>query len=202
MRPVDDVGVSLTLGLDVAGVLDAEVETLLGAARRGDAAAQASLFETHKRRVAHQILRMTGDAASVDDLVQEVFIAAFRRLDDFRGEAQLETWLHRIAINKVRNWWDSRRRRLARERAGARPDNDVAVSPEGHAEASERLARLYDALGELPPKFREAFVARAIEGLSLDDASERLGVPISTVSYRARRAEALLCEALGLEGGA
>jgi RNA polymerase sigma-70 factor (ECF subfamily) len=130
--------------------------------------------------------------------VQEVFIAAFTRLESFRGDAQIDTWLYTIAANKVRNWWDSRRRRQARESAAHVRDEVDAETPETRLEATEQLDRLYGALGSLPDKFREAFTARAIENLSLEDASERLGVPISTVSYRTRRAEQMLCDALGL----
>ncbi len=190
---------SVTLALDVGRILELDADSTVDAARRGDAAAQASLFEAYKQKVAHHVLRMTGDAGAVDDLVQEVFIAAFRRLPDFRGDAQLETWLYRITVNKVRNWWDSGRRRKAREGRAAPSSEQVAGDePHQQVEAAEELERLYEALGSLPAKFREAFVARAIEGLSLELASERLGVPVSTVSYRARRAEAMLCAALGL----
>ena len=192
---------SVTLAIGVARVLEADRDELLEAARRGDAAAQAALFETHKRAVARLVMRLTGDTGAVDDLVQEVFIAAFRRLGEFRGEAQLDTWLHRITMNKVRNHWDSARRRSVRERKAARRDGIDRASPEAHAGASEKLQRFYAAVAELPPKLRDAFALRAIEGLSLEDSSERLGVPVSTVSYRARRAETLLCQVLGVEEG-
>lgn len=187
-----------TLSLDVARALELDASRLLEAARRGDAHAQAQLFESHKQRVARWIHRMIGDPDVVDDLVQEVFIAAFRRLTAFRGEAQIETWLYRIALNKVRNFLDSGRRRLAREQRGAAPTAED-VTPDDSVQAQEDLGRFYDALAGLPASYREAFVARAIHGMSLHEASERLDVPISTVSYRTRRAEALLCEALGLE---
>lgn len=171
---------------------------MLAAAQRGDAAAQAELFDRHRQRVARQVLRMTGDVASLDDIVQEVFIAVFTALPGFRRDAQFETWLYTIAANKVRNWWDARRRRTAREQQVAHAHVDAPTTPEESLESQERLARFYDALGQLPDKFREAFTARAIEHLSLQDASAVLGVPISTVSYRTRRAEEMLCESLGL----
>jgi len=172
----------------------------LDAARRGDATAQAELFEAHKHRVARQILRMTGDPSAVDDLVQEVFVAAFRGLASFREDAQVDTWLYRIAVNKVRNWWASGTRRRARESI-ALVDTEAAVEegPEAFAAASDELDRFYRALGRLPAKYREAFVARAIDELGLDEASLRLGVPVSTVSYRARKAEELLRRELGWE---
>ena len=101
-----------TLTWPMAATLDADPAALVAAVRRGDAAAQAEFFERHKDAVARQVMRMTGDAGWVDGLVQEVFVSAFSRLDSFRGDASLSTWLHRITMNKVRNAWDSRRRRV------------------------------------------------------------------------------------------
>jgi RNA polymerase sigma-70 factor (ECF subfamily) len=72
-------------------------------------------------------------------------------------------------------------------------------TPEDETDTIEHRRRLYAALGELPDKYREAFTARAIDNLSLQEASARLGVPISTVSYRTRKAEERLCVMLGLE---
>lgn len=177
---------------------DAELGFVLAAAQRGEPSALAELFEAHRDRVARIVLRMTGDPTVVDDLVQEVFIAAFAALPDFRGDAQLDTWLHTIASNKVRNWWDARRRRVAREQRAGIVTNSEVTSPEDDVAAAEHLRRFYDALGALPDKLREAFTARAIERMSLAEASVALGVPVSTVSYRTRRAEELLCTALGL----
>lgn len=171
----------------------------LPAAQKGDARAQALIFDAYKQKVAAQVFRMTGDANVVDDLVQEVFISAFGGLPRFRGDSNLGTWLYRITTNKVRNWWDSKRRREARERHAPALDEMVAAPQEARIERREHHSRLYRALGELPDNLREAFVARAIQAMSLQEASECLGVPISTVSYRARRAEQLLCVALGIE---
>ncbi len=178
---------------------DAEQEAVLAAAQRGDQAAQAKLFAAHKDDVARQIQRMTGDRSAVDDLVQEVFIAAFSALAGFRRDAKLETWLYRITNNKVRNWWDSYRRRRRREDHVAGSPREPAPTPEDEAGATEHRRRLYQALGELPDKYREAFTARAIDNLSLQEASIRLGVPVSTVSYRTRKAEERLCMILGLD---
>lgn len=171
---------------------------LLAAAQRGDAAAQAEIFDSHKQLVARQIQRMTGDASAVDDLVQEVFISAFASLPGFRGDAQLQTWLHTIAVNKVRNWWDASRRRHAREERATRAPAGPVSTPHDELEHREHLDRLYAALGALPDPLREAFTLRAIERMSLKEASDVLGIPISTVSYRTRRAEKLLCKALGI----
>lgn len=177
-----------------------DAELVLARARAGDSAAQRALFDLHKDRVAAQIQRMTGDPTVVDDLLQEVFIAAFASLQSFRGDSQIRTWLYRIATNKVRNWWDSTRRRRRREHVASELPLEERASPHEDLEAREHRERLYQALGELPAKLREAFVARIIEGMSLQDASEAFDVPVSTISYRTRRAEELLCRALGLPG--
>jgi RNA polymerase sigma-70 factor (ECF subfamily) len=183
----------------MAGTLEADPAALVAAVRRGDAAAQAEFFERHKDAVARQVMRMTGDASVVDDLVQEVFIAAFSRFGSFRGDASVQTWLHRITVNKVRSAWDSRRRRVAREAKVAIVEGGDRDVPDAEIEAAEQLERFYAALERLPTKYREAFVCRVIEERSLEETSAMLGVPVSTVSYRARRAEARLAEALGLE---
>ena len=177
---------------------ETDESAVLAAAQRGDRAAQGVLFHRHRERVARQVLRMGGDPAAVDDLVQDVFIAAFSALPRFRGDSQLSTWLYTIATNRVRNYWDAQRRRKRREDIATSHPPDPAETPEQDLVTRQQRARLYAALATLPDKLREAFVARAIEGLSLVDASAALGAPISTVSYRTRRAEQLLCEALGI----
>ncbi|MFV8750965.1 RNA polymerase sigma factor [Nannocystaceae bacterium ST9] len=179
-------------------VLHPDPELLIERARQGDPAAQRAIFDRHKDRVAAQIQRMTGDPTVVDDLLQDVFIAAFSNLRGFRGDSQFRTWLYRIATNKVRNWWDSTRRRRRRERRASELPIELAASPQEDLETREHRERLYQALGELQPKLREAFIARVIEGMSLQDASEAFDVPISTISYRTRKAEEKLCLALDL----
>jgi len=178
---------------------DADEDAMLAAAQRGDRAAQSALFVAHKDDVARQVYRMTGDRSAVDDLVQEVFISAFSALPGFRRDARLDTWLYRITVNKVRNWWDAKRRRRLREDRVAGSPREPIATPEDEADATEHRRRLYAALGELPDKYREAFTARAIDNLSLQEASLRLGVPVSTVSYRTRKAEEQLCVMLGLD---
>ncbi|HEY0134879.1 MAG TPA: RNA polymerase sigma factor [Nannocystis sp.] len=181
-----------------AGSEETNDAALLAAAQRGERAAQTQLYNRHRERVARQVLRMIGNSAAVDDLVQEVFIRAFTALPRFRGDAQLSTWLYTIATNRVRNWWDSQRRQQRRETMASGDPPDECEDPMAQIEAKEHLARFYMALGALPDRLREAFVARAIEGMSLLEASAALGRPVSTVSYHTLRAEEALCTALGI----
>lgn len=171
---------------------------ILQAAQRGERAAQAQLYARYRDRVARKVFRMIGNSAAMDDLVQDVFIRAFAALPRFRGDAQLIHWLYTITANHVRNWWDSQRRRQRREDALIHETPDEPESPSTHLEAKEHLARFHAALGILPEKLREAFIARTIEGMSLLEASATLGLPVSTVSYNTRRAEKVLRAALGI----
>lgn len=170
----------------------------LAAAQAGDRQAQAAIFLRHRAEVAAFLSRLTGDPTVVDDLVQEVFIAAFAGLPGFRGDAQLSSWLYRICLSKARNFWDAQRRRERREATGAARFSTHAPSAEEDFEAAEQRRALYRALGELPTSYREAFTARILEGMSLADACKLLGAPCSTVSYRTRRAIDLLSRALEL----
>jgi RNA polymerase sigma-70 factor, ECF subfamily len=86
---IPDAGPAATQNSDIA---------LVGRALEGDPDAFASLFHQHKRRVYAVLLRMTNNTAEADDLTQDVFIRAFRKLSTFRGESALSTWLHRIAV--------------------------------------------------------------------------------------------------------
>lgn len=198
--PVDGaVSSSVTLSRAMATQDEyADESQVLAAAQRGDKTAQSQIFTRYRERVARQLLRMVGDPMAVDDLLQEVFIAAFTALPRFRGDAQLATWLYAIATNRTRNWWDSQRRRRRREDIAANAPPEEVSTPEADLESQQQRARFYTALGQLPDKLREAFVARAIEGMNLIEASAALDVPISTVSYRTRRAEQLLCATLGI----
>jgi RNA polymerase sigma-70 factor (ECF subfamily) len=107
--------------------------------------------------------------------------------------------LEALLTNHARKWWDSDRRRRRRELRASERTSDRSSTPDEDLEQREHHEQLYAALGGLPAKLREAFVARVIEGMSLQEAGEALEVPISTVSYRTRRAEDLLCAALEIE---
>jgi RNA polymerase sigma-70 factor (ECF subfamily) len=176
-------------------LVDAE---LLRAVTRGSKAAQARLFFLHREQVAHQLLRMTGDAAAVDDLLQEVFLSVFLALPRFRGDARLTTWIYAITANKVRNWWDATQRRHLREANAPDPEEPPPETPEEALVRKRHRARLSLAFTDLPPKYREAFLARVVEGMTLKEASRALDVGVSTLSYRTRKAEQLLCLALDI----
>jgi RNA polymerase sigma-70 factor, ECF subfamily len=159
---------------------------------RADDPAFRAIYDEHAGAVTRRLAHLTGDADLARDLAQETFVVAFVRLEHFRGESSLATWLHAIAFNLLR---DHRKRTRRRRSVWARlrghpPPNPV--EPDRALQSQEDLDRLRAILAELDHAKRDAFVLRVVEGVSLAEAATILGVRVATVSYRARRAEALV----------
>ena len=169
-------------------------EQPLEAARAGDAAALRSIYEAHAEAITRRLAHMCGDPELARDVTQDAFVTAFAKLERFRGDSSLATWLHAIAYNHLRD----RRKRQRRERSlwqRWRKRSDGTTAPEGQLESRSELARLQRVLAELDDAKRDAFVLRVVEQLSLEESAEILGARVATVSYRARKAEALVREA-------
>lgn len=149
----------------------------------------AQAYRRDAARVSRRILALTGDPASVDDLVNETFVCAYEALEKFEGRSHFSTWLLGIATNVARAHRSKhrRRRRLDRSLPGA---DSCGTCGETHLREQRAVERLYAAVDELPGPQREAFVLCVLERCSLKDASAALGVPISTLHARRQRAEA------------
>jgi RNA polymerase sigma-70 factor (ECF subfamily) len=166
---------------------------LVTRARMGERGAMAEIYRLHRRGIGRSLLLLTHDAAAVDDLVQDTFLTAFDRLHRFSGDCKLSTWLHGIALNVARNHRARRRRRqgLLRRWFGGRSEAS-SRTPERDLGERESLHRLWAVLDELPVAQREAFIVRIIDEVPLAEASRILGASVATISYRARKAEALV----------
>jgi RNA polymerase sigma-70 factor (ECF subfamily) len=153
-------------------------------------------------RVARTILK---DDADAEDALQDAYVQAYRKLDAFRGEAELATWLTRIVINQAL----MRVRKRSRERvvvpfANRREDaaqelevaDQHAESPSDAALRGEVRRLLEERIDELPEAFRTVFVMREVEDMSARETAEALDIPEATVRTRLFRARALLREAL------
>lgn len=181
-----------------AGPTDDE---LLARARRHDDDAIRLLTRRYNQRlfrIARGILRNDAEA---EDVVQETYVRAFTRLDLFRGEAAFGTWLVRIAMNNALGRVRARRRTVdfsAADEAAITPhilrfpDASRVQDPEtavAHDEIRRLLERSIDAL---PDGFRLVFIAREVEGLSVEDTASLLGLRPETVKTRVFRARARL----------
>jgi RNA polymerase sigma-70 factor (ECF subfamily) len=178
----------------------ADADERVARARRGDRAAFAQLVREHQSRVRLQLRRLAGgDAALADDLAQETFVQAWQHLPEFRGDARLATWLHRIALNR---WLQHARRPQLPPPAwttlAADADGDAAPpDPQHDPRPAEGLARDVErALQSLPEIQRLAIVHCFHLDLSHAEAAEVLGLPLGTLKSHVERAKARLREQL------
>jgi RNA polymerase sigma-70 factor (ECF subfamily) len=169
--------------------------------KSGDVIAFNRLVEERHGDIYALLYRLTEDAEEARDLTQETFLQAFRNIAGFRGEADLRTWLYRIAVNQARNrwrWWKRRRRdRTVSLDApvgdeGSAPlsaglTDEGARDPEQQALARERERALRAALSTLSRSYREVIVLRDIEGLSYEEVAQALDMNIGTVKSRLSR---------------
>ena len=168
---------------------------LLEKARRGDRLAFKALVVRNQQSVRTTVFAMLGDTAEVDDVAQEVFIRFFKSFRNFRGEAKLSTYLTRIAINLSLNELKKRQRKSARvvslfkknvqgeENVLEVPDNSMSPT---RFDTEEAISR---ALQRLSPEFRVIVVLRLVEGYSVAETANVLGLPTGTIASRLARAQ-------------
>jgi RNA polymerase sigma-70 factor (ECF subfamily) len=161
---------------------------LVRAAQRGDVPAFESLY-TRYSPVVHGILLGRMAAADVDDVVQEVFITAYQKLQQLRDPAAFAGWVARIARNRAE---DARRGVLERmeldRQTAAKANQDDAVD----------AARALAAIRALPAAYRETLMFRLVEGMSADEIAQRTGLTSGSVRVNLHRGMRLLREAMGV----
>jgi RNA polymerase sigma-70 factor (ECF subfamily) len=177
--------------------------------RAGEPAAFDYLVRERSGDVYALLYRLTEDAEEARDLTQETFLRAFQNISRFRGDANLKTWLYRIAINQARNrwrWWRRRRRDLTvsldaedgqREQPLSASLRAVGANPEQETLARERETSLRAALHSLSRSYREAVVLRDVEGLSYEEIAAALEISVGTVKSRLSRGRLELRRILG-----
>ncbi len=168
--------------------------------KQGDAAAFDLLVAERSGEIYGLLYRLTENAEEARDLTQETFLRAFQNIGTFRGDADLRTWIYRIAINQARNrwrWW-RRRRRDATVSLDApagpfgQPLNatlraEANSDPERQTLAHEREKVLRLALKTLGRAYRETVILRDIEGFSYEEIATTLGISVGTVKSRLSR---------------
>lgn len=163
--------------------------------RSGDADAFRELFDDHAPAIYRYACRLSGEAATAEDVVAQTFLEAWRLRARVLAEGEsLEPWLYGIATNVVRNSRRSaRRHRAALERLPQpEPVPDIADAPVQRASEQEELTAARAALAALRPPEREVVALCVWSGLSYAAAAEALGVPVGTVRSRLSRAKARL----------
>ena len=180
------------------GLISAEAE-FIERLKTGDATAFDTLVTRYTGDIYGLLFRITEDAEEAGDLTQETFLSVFKAIKKFRGDADLKTWLFRIAINQSRNrfrWWKRRRREKTVSLDAPIGDSETPfhetmagnfANPEEKILRREREKFLSKALHDLSENFREAVILCDIEGLSYEEIASVLEINIGTVKSRIAR---------------
>ncbi len=179
---------------------DAEV---VAQVRAGESEAFRVLVERHSSSLFRLAYRMTGNEQDAEDVVQEAFLRAYRRLDRFESRAHFGTWIYRIAVNCALDLMRSRQRRTERQAATEADGPGSIESLPTHAPTPERLAlgaemqrKVAVALARLTPRERAAFVLRHFEEKSTEEIARALGLRQGAAKNTVFRAVQKLRQAL------
>ena len=196
---------ALATDAESTGALREPLETrqLLERARAGDQAAFGTLVDLHERVVFRTALAAVGRPEDAEDVAQEAFVLAWRKLPGFRGDAAFRTWLLTITWRKAldrrrlrQGWW----KRAAPPAAGDVPAEDLLASalpdPERTTVARDRARRVRAEILRLSPTLRDTLLLAASGEYSYGEIAEILGVPIGTVKWRVAEARRLIAQRL------
>lgn len=179
-----------------------EERELLKRIQSGDTAACAVCIESHSPMLYRHALRIVGDEAEAEDVLQETFLSAFKSIRDFDGRSSLGTWLYRIAHNAALMRIRSRRESVSLDGSdsadGAEPIDIPSSedSPDQSLVEHESAQILGDAIDALPEGLRQVFVLREIDGQSTAETARKLGISAGAVKVRLHRARQALRKTL------
>ena len=179
-------------------------EELIVRLQRGDEWAFQLLVRRFRKKIFSIAFGITLDIEESQDIMQEVFLQVHQSIGNFRGDASLSTWLHRITVNRCLNW----KRRWARrfqwlhastdstdDQPAAEPESDLPT-PETRVANAQTRQQIDNALKLLPDQARTVFVLRELEGLSYEEIANATGIKLGTVRSRLFHARKRLKEIL------
>jgi len=177
---------------------------LIEATLSGDPEAFGLLVRRHRSALFDLVLRITGNQDEAEDVLQQVFIDAYRHLSEFRYGSQFFTWLYSIALNRARNHLRQRKTRRNVSLDGLAPGPDKASvfhlpdslpTPEEQVERKMDLDWIAGAVGGLPAEYQPIFVLHYFHNLPLEEVARRVGRPLGTVKVYLHRARKELLKA-------
>jgi len=181
-----------------AGPNRTEELALVERCRAGDLAAFETIYRAHAGRLYSVACRVLGNPTDAEDLLQEIFLAAHRKLETFRGESALGTWLYRLAMNLC---LDHLRSRATRSGQVTDPlDDEYGLDDSGSRRLAERTVARMDlerAMAQLPEGCRTAFVLHDVEGLEHREIADILGIAEGTSKSQVHKARMRLRAMLG-----
>jgi RNA polymerase sigma-70 factor, ECF subfamily len=168
-------------------------EELLEAVAERDRGALRALYERHAPWLFLRLSRRCSDRGIVEEVVQDTFVAVWRKPSAYRGAGELPAWIWGIAIRRL---IDQLRRRSTVARRSPFPSRGAEPSAEEQVLLGIEYGDLATALNRLSPELRAVLQATALDGLTMHEAGRLLGIPTGTVKTRLMRARAELREAL------
>jgi RNA polymerase sigma factor (sigma-70 family) len=167
-------------------------------AKAADVESFEALYREHAGRVYALCLRLTASPVEARELTQDTFVRAWEALPQFRGDANITTWLHRIAVNAMLMQRRSTRRRLSRVSLAEDDRDDVDAVRQGSVAPADvgSAIDLERAIATLPPGVRRAFVMHDVEGYSHDEIARMTGLAAGTLRAQLHRARQLLIQRL------
>lgn len=160
-------------------------------------------LQQHLPRLRSVIRRILNDEDDTEDVMQDVMLTALKKLDTFRGDASLGTWLHRIGVNAALAY-RRRRRKMAEREAVRSEDAQMNVSgpsapalrkstaPDQESVQTETGKLIHQAMAKLPGKYREVFILADVEDLPNEEIGQRLNLKLPAVKSRLHRARRMM----------
>jgi RNA polymerase sigma-70 factor (ECF subfamily) len=186
-------------------------EDLVARAQKSDLTALKGLLERHEARLFRLAMRFVHDENDAREILQDVFVTAWRKLPGFEGRSQIGSWLYRVTANASLMFLRARSRRptftfstilpeeIAAEAANSNHESCLSgpPRPDEHLAFGELRREIQNAVEKLPAMLRQVFLAREIEGHSTSQAARSLGVSEQAIKTRLHRARAVLRENIG-----
>lgn len=190
----------ITMNVVNANTLDHELVRL---SQGGDLKAFGLLVDKYHNRLYRMILRIIKNTSTVEDLVQDSLIRAYRSIGSFRGESAFYTWLYKIGLNTARNYLADIKRNVHIDDSIALEDADnisttldlsYPETPESDLMNKQIVIKINDAISELPLELRTSILLREIEGMTYEQISEVMNCPVGTTRSRIFRARNIISE--------
>lgn len=185
--------------------MEREKSYSIEALRSGDREAFAAMVDEYSPKLYGLALRMLGDPLEAEDVLQESFLKAFNAIDQFEGRSKISTWLYRITSNEALMRLRKKRPALVSVDEPLQLDQGETVPrqledwcclPEDEFMTAEAMVQLDQAMDELSPALKAAFVLRDLQGLTTEEAAETLEISESALKTRLSRARLQLRESL------
>ncbi len=155
------------------------------------------LVAANIERVRRIIYRIVLSPENTEDLVQETFLKAYQRIDQFEGKARFSTWLCGIGVNLARSFMKKENKRRLVELTDDLQDKQKERTAE--LESRQELKRIHQAIADLSIKYRTVIVLSVIEELSMDEISEIMQCPKATIYWRLHQARKILSRSLEVQ---